>query len=268
MTFTPEARHERLGPLECTVVNGGADPSIAVLLCHGYGAPGHDLVGIAVEWIKLLGEDAGAFRFVFPAAAGTLEELGMPEGRAWWPINMARLAQQVQTQRFEELHEHEPPGLTEARSALAATVQATLEGLDGQESPFVLGGFSQGAMLTMDLTLRGLPRPPRMLLQFSGTLICRSAWQAALEKRAERPEFPMTVFQSHGTLDSILPFSSAQSLRDLLRDAGIDVTFHSFDGPHTIDVDSIVTTAQMLQRLSRSLADRQSADRQSGGDRQ
>ena len=256
MTFTPEARHERLGPLECTIVDGGADPSIAVLLCHGYGAPGHDLVGIAMEWMTLLGDDAGVFRFVFPAAPGTLEELGMPEGRAWWPINMARLAQQVQAQRFDELHQHEPDGLVPARKALAETVQATLDGLGGQETPLVLGGFSQGAMVSMDLTLRGLPQPPRMLFQFSGTLICRPAWQAALQQLAEQPASPLIVFQSHGTHDSILPFSSAEALRDLLTDAGAEVTFHSFAGPHTIDVDSIAKTAQMLKRLARSVEER------------
>ncbi|MEM9646398.1 MAG: lysophospholipase, partial [Planctomycetota bacterium] len=78
--------------LNCIVIDGGPSPTIPVVVCHGYGAPGHDLAGLAHEWLNLLGEEKGTkFRFVFPEGPLSLAEQGMPDGRAWWPLNMARL---------------------------------------------------------------------------------------------------------------------------------------------------------------------------------
>lgn len=238
-------RQVRYGQLECIVVDGGDAPRIAVVLCHGYGAPGHDLAGLSAEWVDLLGEQAGEFRFVFPAAPGSLAEEGMPDARAWWPINMARLAEAVQASRFEELHEHEPEGMEQAREALAAVVTEVKADMQGAATPLVLGGFSQGAMLALDTALRGLEEPPALLLEFSGTLVCRPAWQPSIDRLAGT-----SVFQSHGTLDPILPFASAEALREMLLAAGVQVDFHSFIGPHTIDVDAISRSAQALVRLA------------------
>ena len=79
----PEALRTRIGSLDCIVVDGGTDPSIGVVICHGYGASYDDLAGLSNEWISLLGDQGGKFRFVFPDAPNSLAELGMPQGRAW-----------------------------------------------------------------------------------------------------------------------------------------------------------------------------------------
>ncbi len=52
-----------------------------------------------------------------------------------------------------------------------------------------------------------------------------------------------------GTYDSILPFESAPTLHDLLVAGGVDVTFDSFAGPHTISGSAIRTTAKLLAEL-------------------
>ena len=41
------------------------------------------------------------------------------------------------------------------------------------------------------------------------------------------------VFQSHGTIDPILPYASAEALNQMLQNAGVENRFHSFKGPHT-----------------------------------
>ncbi|WP_146528755.1 alpha/beta hydrolase [Novipirellula artificiosorum] len=240
----PQPRRALYGSLECIVVDGGETPTIPVILCHGYGAPGTDLVGLAFEWISLLGDDAGAFRFVFPAAPLSLAEMGMPGARAWWPINMAQLADAIQASRFRDMHDHEPDGITAAREALCQAVREIKAELGSDANPFVLGGFSQGAMLTLDASLRGLPESPALLLLYSGTVICKPLWDATLGRLGDTH-----VYQAHGTLDPILPFESAEELSRMLIKAGIDAEFHSFDGPHTIDTDSIARTAQLLRDL-------------------
>ncbi len=245
----PTAHRTQLESLDCIVVDGGPSPRVAVVICHGYGASYEDLAPLSGEWIGMLGKHAGAFRFVFPDAPHTLADLGMPEGRAWWPINMARLAEAVQASRFDELHEREPPGINEARELLCATIQRARKDLGGASTPLVLGGFSQGAMLAMDVSLRGLSDPPRRLFQFSGTIVCRPAWEAAMPTRlAETP-----VFQSHGKIDPILPYTSAVALCEMMTEAGVDVDFHSFMGPHTIDVESVARTAGALASMAQSL---------------
>jgi phospholipase/carboxylesterase len=246
----PTAHRTRLESLDCIVVDGGPTPKIAVVICHGYGASYEDLAPLSGEWISLLGDRAGDFRFVFPDAPNNLAALGMPEGRAWWPINMAQFAAAIQASRFDELHDHQPPGIVEVREMLCKTIQRVKEDLNGDSTPMVLGGFSQGAMLAMDASLRGDIKPPQLLFQFSSSIVCRPQWQAALSRLAET-----AVFQSHGTIDPILPYASAVALRQMMTDAGIAVDFHAFVGPHTIDVESIARTAQALADLAVSRLD-------------
>ena len=238
------ATERQYGSLDCIVVDGGDSPEIAVVMCHGYGAPGSDLASLSASWIPLLGDDAGRFRFVFPAAPGTLEELGMPDGRAWWPLNMARLMQAFEANQFDELHEHTPPGIDEARAKLCETVALVKDEIAGESTPLVLGGFSQGAMLTMDAALRGTIAPPQVLVQFSGTVICEPLWTESM-KRLENTR----VYQAHGQVDQILPFTSAQKLHELLQQADVEVQFHPFVGPHTIDQASVFHTVEAMKSL-------------------
>lgn len=234
-----------IGQLECIVVDGGPAPKNFVVVCHGYGANQEDLAPLSLEWISLLGDQSIDYRFIFPNAPHSLAELGMPFGRAWWPINMARLAEMVQASAFDELHQHEPPGIDLARSALSDLISQACAELGCKDGHYGLGGFSQGAMLSMDVALRGEVVPPSVLLQFSGTMICQDAWSAVVGDRLKQT----SVFQSHGTLDPILPFSSAECVKEMLKDSDVKVEFHSFDGPHTIDTESISKSGRMLKDL-------------------
>lgn len=240
----PKYERTRLSSLDCIVVDGGPEPSAAVVICHGYGASYDDLAPLAGEWISILGDAAASFRFVFPDAPNSLADLGMPQGRAWWPINMMGLMEAIEAKRFSELHDQQPPGLEEARDQLCGVIETIKADLDGPETPLALGGFSQGAMLTMDVALRGNVPPPNCLIQFSGTTICRPQWTAAMPRLRE-----CEVFQSHGTVDPILPFDSALVLRDMIQKADVALEFHSFVGPHTIDGDSVQRTAHLIGSL-------------------
>lgn len=243
--MAPNAQVTRIEALDCIVVDGGPSPRIAVVICHGYGASYQDLAPLAAEWGRVLGDLAEQFRFVFPDAPYSLADVGMPDGRAWWPINMMQMMELMQTGEFDQLHDHEPGGIDQVREMLCETVNAVKKDLGGEATPLVLGGFSQGAMLALDSALRGPIDPPNVLIEFSSTLACRTQWEAALHRLKET-----YVFQSHGTLDPILPYPSAVALHEIFDAAGIENEFHSFVGPHTIDGESVAKTAAAMGKLA------------------
>ncbi len=245
--YAARPRIETLGSLRCLIVDGSDAPRIPVILCHGYGAPGDDLASLTPHLIEWIGRDSAKLRFIYPEAPHDLADVGMPEGRAWWPLNMGMLQELMQTNQFSQLHGEVPPGIDEARAALQETVTAALADFP-QETPYVLGGFSQGAMLTMDLALRGEVPPPAILVQFSGTLICESLWTANLSRLVDTH-----VLQSHGRIDPILPFSSAEALRDMLRGGDVQVEFMAFQGPHTIETDTLFRLVERLRLLAVSI---------------
>jgi phospholipase/carboxylesterase len=235
-----------LGGLECRVVenaSAGRPPELAVVLCHGFGAPGTDLVGLAPELFHLAPELPA--RFIFPAAPLAPGDMAMFGGRAWWDLDVNRLVMGMERGEFHLLREEIPPGLATAGEHLSRLVEETLGDLNLPVSRLVLGGFSQGAMVATDVALR-LPKAPGGLCIFSGTLLAESQWRPLALKRGE-----ITVLQSHGYQDQVLPFVAAEWLRDLLREAGMGVTFLPFHGGHEIPVQALERCAEMLVEVHR-----------------
>jgi phospholipase/carboxylesterase len=231
----------RLGELECQVVEAlpeGSPPELAVILCHGFGAPATDLVPLAPELMNLRPALAQHVRFIFPGAPLSLAALGMPSGRAWFHLPQELL---MGGQRDWDTYAlGVPEGLPAARRALMGLVSAVSAAAKLPYGRIVLGGFSQGGMVTTDVTLR-LEEAPAGLCILSGTLIAQDEWKA---KAAHRKGLP--VFQAHGRSDSVLPFRAAERLRDLLKGAGLAVEFLPFDGPHTIDSEELEKLADFL----------------------
>jgi phospholipase/carboxylesterase len=92
----------------------------------------------------------------------------------------------------------------------------------------LLGGFSQGSMLALDVALHD-SRPLAGLALLSTTPLCLSEWQPLMAARRDLP-----VLQTHGTQDVVLPHALALEERDLLEAAGLDVTWISFPGGHEL----------------------------------
>ena len=107
------------------------------------------------------------------------------------------------------------PGL-EARQKIAGLLDEAPRKLKADPKQTILGGFSQGAMLSCD-ALRS-DRPYAGLIEFSGTLLAKREWDRSLLKRKNLP-----VFQSHGTHDEILAYVMAERLRDEFVRAGLKV---------------------------------------------
>lgn len=237
--------HQRLGQLHCHLLQRGeAAPRRALVLCHGFGAPGSDLVPIAEELCHLAPDLEADTLFVFPEAPLSPPELRAYGGRAWWPLDMLRLQAAIATGTFRDLRQDAPPRLPEAREELLSVLQALQTDFGLHLNRIVLGGFSQGSMLATDLALR-LLQPPAALIIYSGTLLNEPEWTRLAPARRG-----LSVLQTHGTEDPILPFAAAEWLRDLLTNAGLDVEFQSFRGGHTISRAGLIATAHRLAALN------------------
>jgi phospholipase/carboxylesterase len=245
MKITKQNRLAAGGGLAVCVVEDGdrvGPPSSLVVLCHGFGAPATDLVGLAAEMLH--GSPGLPFlhraRFAFPAAPLDLHQGG---GRAWWHIDMMALHQAIasgSTARFDEA----PDGLVPARRSLLATIEMLLTEAALPWSRLVVGGFSQGAMLTTDLVLRA-PEAPAALAILSGTLMTPTEWQRlAVQRRGLR------VLQSHGRSDPVLPYERADQLRHLLLEAEMNVEFVPFQGGHGIAENVIDALAAVVDNVS------------------
>jgi phospholipase/carboxylesterase len=228
-----------LAGLEVQVLQRTAGaPTGAVVLCHGFGAGGDDLVPLHDELVARA-PGLASVRFFFPAAPLALDRGG--HSRAWWLIDVptiSRLASDPSALR--EFRREEPPGMAVARATMLKLVDEAVTGSGLAMNRLVLGGFSQGAMITTDVALR-TEEACAGLAVLSGTLLLEDTWK---QKAARRTTLP--VFQAHGRFDPLLPYGAAEDLRDLLTTAGLTVQFFPFNGPHTI-------TGGELDALSRFL---------------
>jgi phospholipase/carboxylesterase len=215
---------ERLGGLQVRLTGGtdgrGSGDGPVVVLLHGWGAPGDDLVPLGQEIDAPRGT-----RYVFPEAPLSLQ-MGFGDSRAWWMLDLEKRQREIAAGRARDLSRKVPEGLAEARAKVIALLDE-LERRFGAK-PIVLGGFSQGAMLACDVALHH-SKPLAGLVMLSGTLLAADEWTPLMPKRKG-----LQVFQSHGSVDPLLPSFMAESLRDLLTQAGLSVEWVGFRGGHEI----------------------------------
>ena len=228
-------REDLLGGLKVRLVGGsdgrGGGDGPVVLLLHGFGAPGDDLVPLAdvIEVPK-------GTRWLFPEAPLSLN-MGFGDSRAWWIIDFARIQEDRAAGRIRDLSVEIPQGLALARERFLEFLKELPRQFQIDYKKTVIGGFSQGAMLTCDAVLH-TDYPFAGLVQLSGNLLAQSVWGPLMPTRKGLP-----VFQSHGTLDDILPHIGAERLCDALTQSGLAVERHSFRGGHEIP-------EPVLQRLT------------------
>jgi phospholipase/carboxylesterase len=226
----------RIGPLGVRSLGRGEPGGPAILLCHGFGAGGDDLVplGRAV--------DLRGVRWFFPEGPIGIDFGGGMSGRAWWEIDMERLMEMRMRGEADALAEETPPGLAPARAALEATIAELEAKHDVARDKLVIGGFSQGAMVTTEIALHAT-KPFAGLVALSGTVLSRARWQAAAKSNGK----DIHALVTHGRADPLLPFEGGEALRDLLQAGGATVTWIAHRGAHEIPppaLDGLATFAR------------------------
>jgi len=216
-----------------TRIVGPADATTTVVLLHGFGAPGDDLVALA-PYLRV------PARFVFPEAPIELGGL-YGDSRAWWRLDLAKLEAELRSGAVRDRRDEVPEGLVEVRTQMMAFLDELQSKLSIADNQLVIGGFSQGAMLSLDLALHKKTAPAGLILM-SGTLLNDSEWGPKMPALAGVP-----VMQSHGQHDMLLPYSMAEILRDKLAAAGAAVDWQPFAGGHEIPPPVLAAVSKLLR---------------------
>jgi len=207
----------RWGPLEAKA------PRRLVVLLHGLGADGFDLIDLAPGWARAV---PGA---VFVAPHGSEPCDLAPYGRQWFSLSdrtPARVA----------------AGASSAAARLGPVVMAEAAALGLAAGQVALMGFSQGCMMALATGLRLTP-PMAGILGYAGALpdsAGLSGWIAA------RP--PVCLL--HGEEDGIVPIAAGRAAAAALAAAGVEVETHwRPDLDHGLDEAGISAGALFLQRV-------------------
>jgi phospholipase/carboxylesterase len=198
-----------------TLVVGPEDPvGLFVVMLHGYAMVPEDLSPFA----RSIGVHA---RFFLPEGP----EVASPSGRGWWDIDQAARTRALESGPRDLYLEH-PVGAPAARTRLIEFLEEIRRRWG--EHPVALVGFSQGGMLACDTVLREHPRVAALAL-LSSSRIAADEWRPLAQRVRGLP-----VLVSHGQKDSDLAFAAGERLRDMLVDAGADVSWVPFQEGHEI----------------------------------
>lgn len=220
----------KIGNLNVYEVKGKEDGH-AIIMLHGFGANAQDLLSLHQHIKAPVGTN-----WYFPDAPMEMDFGGGYIGRAWFPLMSSAIEHVAKYgMDFSRLH---PPELDKANAEIVKMIEAIGIPL----AKITIGGFSQGAMLATDVTLR-LSGDTNGLIILSGTLISETEWSFFAQKKSK-----IQFFQSHGTEDPILDFQGGKNLESMLRENGMSGEFISFNGGHEIPDKVLKRLSQYLLR--------------------
>ncbi len=193
-----------------------------VVICHGVGADGYDLIDIAPLWAEALPDAV----FVAPNAPEPHD--AAPHGRQWF-----------------SLRDRSPPvleaGLRASMPVFNRFIDAELARLELPQDACALTGFSQGAMMALFTGLRRAI-PPRAIVAYSGALLAPDT--LAGEMRGRPP-----VLVVHGEADDVVPVARSRMAEQALRAAGVPVESLYCPGlGHGMDDAGLSAGALFLQK--------------------
>lgn len=195
-----------------------ANPRALVVLFHGYGSDGENLITLAKTF-----QLPDVF-FWCPHGYSPCES--NPRGRQWFSLA------QWDSSHFEGSIARLVPDMNRVAERCSAQLKQVLKGFQG---PLFVGGFSQGAALAYHIGLFGLPVAG--VIGFSGFTHLTS-----------QPRFRPPLFWSHGADDEIVPFSWMEQGETSLKGYGLSLTSHVDQGSgHHITPESIQAARSFLK---------------------
>jgi phospholipase/carboxylesterase len=186
----------------------GQAPRQIVLLLHGFGSNGADLISFAPQWQQAMPDAL----FLAPNAP---QRCLFGEGYQWWPLTELNPAAMA-------------AGAASAAPAIDAFIDRKLAQYGLSEDNLAIVGFSQGTMMALHVGLRR-GRQVAAIVGYSGML-------TGAAELAHVPTAKPPALLIHGDADPIVPVSALQHAATELERLGIPVTSHVSRGlGHSID---------------------------------
>jgi len=201
----------------------GGKPKQLVVLLHGWGADGPNLIDLADMFAPIM-PDA---QFIAPNAPQACEV--NPYGYQWFSL-------------MDRQPTHMLSGVRDAAVVVNQFLDEQLKVLALDNSQLMLVGFSQGTMVALHVALRRTPQIAAVV-GFSGLLL--GAETLAKEIAARPP-----VCLIHGEMDDVVPFASLKNAGEALAAHGVQVETHPrpFIG-HSIDMEGLNIAARFLKKV-------------------
>jgi len=239
---TPTIRKStrNISGLACRIVQNSQQHDYIVVISHGFGADYDDLAPFASSALQQSAVNAKKFMFVFPNAPLALSQ----GGYGWWNIDINALLTRAMSGQVDQIMAETPQGLPEARKALMDVLtQLKLENPTVPWSKFILGGFSQGAIMSVDVAFH-LDETVGAVVGWSGALMCKGEWEKLAPSKSS-----LYVVLSHGSQDQVLPFLLGKSLEQFLKSHKISVDFLTFTGGHQIPQNALQKFISLLENI-------------------
>jgi phospholipase/carboxylesterase len=195
------------------------DGAPVIVLLHGRGSDRFNLTPIG----RGLAPDAVV---VTPQAPFPAEPWGYGPGWAWY--------------RYLGEDRPEPETFDESQRLLSELLAGLPTRLPMAPGPTVLGGFSQGATMSLAHALL-YPGTISHVLNFSGFLAAHPRVNVTPESVGD-----VEIFWGHGTHDPAIPFPMAESGRRKLERAGARLTARDYRMGHRIDPQELADAGRWL----------------------
>ncbi len=234
------SRYEAAG-LKCIEVapDNAEGQDLPLVVClHGRGDWGESYVDLAPA---INDHD---YRYVFPTAP-----LPLPGALFEWF-------------RFEQ--QNLGAVAAKARVQVTALLNELRQRYNTPASRTILGGFSQGGMMTLEVGLR-YPEKLGGLFALSSFLIANATfdWTRPTPQAyygndrgdlsttlAMASTLKIPIFIAHGTFDPVVPLLAGRATRDVLEKAGLPVEYFEFYGAHEINLDELGKLKAFLGRVT------------------
>ncbi len=208
-------------------INPAGKPKFTIIWLHGLGADGNDFVPIAQQ----LGLSSDlALRFVFPNAPSIPVSINqgyvMP---AWFDIYQANLSAEVDEQGIQRSTDylHDLIDLEKARGIPAERL--------------ILAGFSQGGLIALNAAIS---YPEKLL----GVMALSTYLPAQM---AASGTHKLEIFQAHGRMDNVIPYTVGVDSRRRLEQAGHHLGWHEYEMAHSVSPSEITDIRDwLLARIS------------------
>lgn len=189
-----------------------------IVLCHGYGSDGNDLIGLVPHWRNYLPHAA----FVAPNAP---QRHPLGPGYQWFPLSRIDPEEALR-------------GTEAAAPLLDSFIDGELKRLGLAANKLALVGFSQGTMMSLYVGLRRTVAPAA-IVGFSGVLVGADTVPA----RGARPP----VLLVHGDADQVVPPQTLLMAANALAGLGVPVQWHMSKGlGHGIDGFGLALAGRFL----------------------